>query len=413
MARKLDDRLLRTLAPAAGDERIEVSDALMPGLKFRKTNSGHGSFSVVYRLEGSSRQERITLGPYPRLSLADARSQAREVLNLAAQGVDPKAARRPKAEAVTFRALAELYLKSKGAKMKRPEQIRQKLTKDVFPAIGEVPAEKVSRHDVIAIIEAIEERGALVTASSVAAMVSSIYRWGIRRGKVEQNPAYMAPRPGKAKPGDRVLSEGELRTVWEKLLPYATGATRCSPLTALAVLSRLLLGQRTSEVVRMRRDCIECEDGRPKWWNLPGEITKNGRPHRLPIPDLWADHVWPILEELSGGEEWVFASPRKRGEPMHEMWVSAFTTRFSRQIGIRFSPRDLRRTWITLLASLGVSREDRMRLANHTDPHVHTVHYDRYDYDKEKVAAIRLLNAHLQHVLFGEGARVLRHPAAS
>jgi integrase len=98
---------------------------------------------------------------------------------------------------------------------------------------------------------------------------------------------------------------------------------------------------------------------------------------------------------------------------MHEVWVSAFTTRFSRQIGIRFAARDLRRTWITLLASLGISREDRMRLANHTDPHVHTVHYDRYDYDREKLAAMRRLNAHFEHVLFGEGARVLRHPAAS
>lgn len=413
MARKLDDRLLRSLTPPAGEERIEVSDVLLPGLKFRKTSSGHGSFSVVYRLEGSSRQERLTLGPYPRLSLADARSQAREALNLAVQGIDPKAARRPKADVLTFRALAELYLKMKGPTMKRPEQIRQKLTKDVFPVIGDMPAEKVSRHDVISIVEAIEARGALVTATSVGSMVSAVYRWGIRRGKVEQNPAYMAPRPGKAKPGERVLGEGELTVIWQKLLPHASGATRCNPLTALAVMSRLLLGQRTSEVVRMRRDSLDFEDGRPKWWNLPAGITKNGRPHRLPLPAVWAEHVWPVLDGLTQGQKWVFASPRKPGEPIHEMWVSAFTTRFSRQIGVRFAARDLRRTWITLLATLGVSREDRMRLANHTDPHVHTVHYDRYDYDREKLAAMRLLNAHFQHVLLGEGARVLRLSAAS
>lgn len=47
-----------------------------------------------------------------------------------------------------------------------------------------------------------------------------------------------------------------------------------------------------------------------------------------------------------------------------------------------------RRTWKTLAGQIGISKEDRDRLQNHAQGDVSSVHYDRYDYLKEKRAAM-------------------------
>ncbi len=67
---------------AAG--RIEHWDTHTSGLGLRVTEKGAKSWVVMYRVNG--RQRRLTLGPYPRISLADARTRALESLNAVSKG---------------------------------------------------------------------------------------------------------------------------------------------------------------------------------------------------------------------------------------------------------------------------------------------------------------------------------------
>ena len=90
---KFEDRTLRGLRVPEGKDRQEWSDTVVPGLRFRKSLKGHGSFSVVYRLKGQDKQDRRTIGPFSRVSIAQAREEARQDLNAASSGRDPKVLR--------------------------------------------------------------------------------------------------------------------------------------------------------------------------------------------------------------------------------------------------------------------------------------------------------------------------------
>src|SRR5687768_5237411 len=111
---KFEDRTLRGLRVPEGKDRQEWSDTVVPGLRFRKSDKGHGSFSVVYRVKGQDKQDRRTIGPFPRVSIAQAREEARQDLNAASSGRDPKKLRMapPETEAhpMTFAELFELYM---------------------------------------------------------------------------------------------------------------------------------------------------------------------------------------------------------------------------------------------------------------------------------------------------------------
>ena len=104
--------IARLKPPEAG--QVEYYDRRLPSFGVRLSYQGTKSWFVMTRLDG--KLIRVTLGRYPALSLAEAREEARRVVNLAAAGKDP---RRIKAEAKqkrvedrrnTFDACADEFL---------------------------------------------------------------------------------------------------------------------------------------------------------------------------------------------------------------------------------------------------------------------------------------------------------------
>ncbi|MFB0490076.1 hypothetical protein ABIE45_002662 [Methylobacterium sp. OAE515] len=67
--------------------RLEIPDSTLPGFYLVVQPSGAKSWAVRYRADGKTRK--LTLGPYPRLGLADARERARTALQAVSEGRDP------------------------------------------------------------------------------------------------------------------------------------------------------------------------------------------------------------------------------------------------------------------------------------------------------------------------------------
>jgi integrase len=65
----------------------------------------------------------------------------------------------------------------------------------------------------------------------------------------------------------------------------------------------------------------------------------------------------------------------------------------------RPSPHDLRRTVATRLAELGVSKEDRDAVLNHTPQDVGKKHYDLYEREREKRRALDMWASALMALL--------------
>jgi integrase len=422
---KFEDRTLRGLRLPEGKDRQEWSDTVVPGLRFRKSLKGHASFSVVYRLKGQAKQDRRTIGPFSRVSIAQAREEARQDLNAANSGRDPKTLRmappeEPEALVMTFAELFELYMERHAREnLKTWDDIQRKVRKDAIPIIGQMPAGEVRKRHLHLVIERLVTGGHPVSAGNLLNIISAIFTWAEGREIVEFNPVRRFPYPKPVEPPQRrCLTDDQLRALWFALLEIADnpaagrpaprrngGFTSSRDLLALLVLSRLLLGQRTTETVGMRRQDLEAQ-----WWNLPGFIgrqryTKNGRDHRVPLVPLWSEYVLPRVERLTAGRPYVFASDRRQGQTLHPESLQGFCAQVAAQEGFPFVARNFRTTFLTSLARLRIPQEVRQRLVNHSDGSIETVHYNMYDYDEEKWAAGLRWDAHLRSIFFDETAR--------
>ena len=89
----LTDRFIQGIVGTG--ERQEFQDAKVRGLVLRVAQSGDPkTWSLVYRSPVNGKKQRFTLGVYPSLTLADARTAAQLRIGEIAKGVDPVASKR-------------------------------------------------------------------------------------------------------------------------------------------------------------------------------------------------------------------------------------------------------------------------------------------------------------------------------
>lgn len=99
--------------PAPG-KRLTYYDTEVPGLQLRVTHRGAKSF-CVFRRSKRGKPERVTIGPFPTLSVERARLRAKRHLADLGDGISISAQRRnAKAEAKTLGDVHEEYLASRG-----------------------------------------------------------------------------------------------------------------------------------------------------------------------------------------------------------------------------------------------------------------------------------------------------------
>ncbi len=392
----LTDRRIRSLKPE--ERQYEVTDGAVSGLALRVFPAGSKSWFLRYGPREA--RQRIALGPYPALSLDAARNKARElVAGVKISGRDPMAERkaertaRRKADTATFEALAACYIEEHAKRHKRLrgwQEDERKLRVEVLPVWGSRPAAEIRRADVRELLERIAgERGG-VCANRTRALVSRVFTFGIEKERAESNPVYGFKRLYVEKPRERVLAEEEIGALWPLF-------DRLQPTVAAAWRLVLLTAQRPGEVLSMRWRDLE-RDSRGWWWNLPAELTKTNRAHRVPLsPQALA--VVEALRPLTGSTEWVLAS---RADGKRLTWLSHSSARLREWSGLdHFTPHDLRRTAATWLGRSGVRPDTIDQLLNHAAGRISRT-YNRAGYDAEKRQAVIVLGDLVDGALAGE-----------
>lgn len=371
----------------AGKWLTDFWDQTLPGFGVRVSKTGHKTFVVRYTRDG--RKRRITIGPYPAFSLADARDKARELLHAVQRGEDPQAEPVEQQPLVTFGELAADYIENHAKRKKRSWREDQRILRvDLLPHWEARCAAEIDRRDVNDILDLILQRGSPIMANRTKALVSKIYNFGIGRGLVEHNPSLGVPQPAKARQRDRVLTEDEIRAVWRAL-------DEQDSVMAATFKLRLLTAQRGVEVLTMRWQDIDGE-----WWTIPAAVAKNGLSHRVPL----SPQATALLTELpSAGAnfEWVFPSPKKHGRPIAHVQKAA--ERLVKRSGVHFVPHDLRRTAASHMTSIGIPRLVVSKILNHVEQGVTAV-YDRHSYDAEKREALDHWGEHLQQLASRPGS---------
>lgn len=404
----LTDAYLKSLTPPASG-RLEIADAKARGLSFRLTANGVASWTFRYRDKLTGKLERRTVGRFPDMTLARARALANLDRAKVTEGKSPaedmRQAREAERKAIMFDDLALRYLAEHVAKAKKASTAAVEKSY-LAPARAEWTGKKakdITRQHVRDFLDARAVK-APVGANRTLAVLSALFGWGVEKGLVETTPVVKIAKPTKRKSAkDRVLTEAEIPLLWR-----AFDAVDAMMAAAFRVL--LLTGQRPGQVVAMERtELRDLGDPGKATWHIAVAKRKDARglkrgPHIVPLPPLAAAIVEQALAARPQDEKspWVFCSFRNPGAAIDRHSLSRALQRLIAEIANepcdaetiarlqadRPTPHDFRRTCATQLAALGVRREDRLAVLDHSEGDVHGAHYDRYDRLPEKRAAL-------------------------
>ena len=433
---KLTDAAVQKFKAPPG-QRVEYFDATLPGFGLRvagptpRTPEGRKSWVLFYRHGGD--QKRLTLPlPYPALTLADARKQAGDALQLVAKGVDPATERAAiKAEGErkrdTVGSAVETFLAS-GMKGKKGKPLAKGYTdgtkanfeNHVLPRWRDRDLASITRREVIALLDAIaageapdgkkpagkgkRPGGGPVAANRVLAAVRAMFSWALRRGLVELNPCTAVERPGEETRRDRTLTAQEMQELWPLFAGYSY------PFGAFFRML-LLTGQRRSEVAGMLWADIDLQ---ARTWTLAADKTKAGRGHVVPLSQAALDILAALprksitTKETTKPSPYVFTSDGSapvsgfsRAKIAIDAKVAKARAAAEMDPALGWTLHDLRRTAATEMGRLGTPEFVIAKVLNHASKGITGQVYNRYEYLSEKKQALEQWGVYLERLVSG------------
>jgi integrase len=337
------------------------------------------------------KRARAKLGTYPATPLASARAKALEARGHVDAGQDPRLTLAGQGAAqMTVAGLVDAYLGDpEKAALRSRDEIERRLNRNVVPAIGALKIGELRRRDLRTVTDAILKRGAKVEATRVFEDVRAVIRWAVENEYLDANPIDGMAKPAEATSSNRVLSDPEIRTLWNGLSAALARSESCQRIIRLCLVTT----QRVGEVAGLVR--AELDLG-AREWRIPGSRTKNGHAHVVPLSDLAVEIIREASESAGKGEP-IFPCGKSSLAPaaVARTILRANEASDERPLG-RFgiapwSAHDLRRTALTGMARLGVPPIVLGHIANHrttTRAGVTLAVYSQYSYAKEKREAL-------------------------
>lgn len=390
------------------------------GLVLDVRTNGQRTWFVRYQPGGrKSRTFRwYKIGDARTFRLKDAMERAGEVIR-AVQGEN----RGPNVERValvregqTFGELFEdWYERHAKPKLARHETDRAYYRNHLEPDLARTRLQDIKRIELGRLRDKIAKNATPLTSNTAVELIGRVLNWALDEGIIEVNPSARLRKAGIRKPRERVLPHGDIRAFWNALSTTETitrdGMGRVqrgrvlSPSTRSILRLLLLTGQRRGELSGALKSELNLE-GKEPVWTIPGERTKNGLLHRLPLC-AWAKAEFARAVAASPAKiPYVFSSPEAPLEqPITALSVTRAMNRLVTELKIAtVSPHDLRRTVGTEMASMGLPVHVRALVLNHS-PQTKSVTdavYNRYAYDKEKREALAMWEDRLRVVVAGK-----------
>jgi integrase len=403
-AKKFTARWIETVSV---ETRRDFTDPDVKGLALRVTPSGSKSWAYTYRRKSDGRKRRVTLGEFPAVSLHQARAKASGHRAAIAEGADPASEKTAHKKVETVDQLLDRYLTDYApAESKWTAEVRRIFKKDVRPAIGGHKITAVTKADILAILNAVRDRGAGVTSNRTLAAVRKAFNWAVSEGYLKASPVQGIGQRVKEQSRSRSLSEAEIRAFWTGL-----DEAKMAPGTKLALRLALVTGQRIGEVCGAMKSEVNLDKAE---WLIPARRVKNRRDHSVPLSPL-AGELFRKALELSGESPFLFPSrPRsrlvKRQQHLASHGVSHAMQGALEALGLATSPatpHDLRRTVASQLAAVGIGENVVARVLNHASEIGKTITgavYIRHSFSAEKRHALGAWAAELNRIVEDDGA---------
>jgi integrase len=267
-------------------------------------------WQLKYRYMGKERT--FSVGAYPLVGAAEAREIRDNVKKLLRNGIDPTQHRRVTKQQKmvacenTFEAVARRWLSvKKTTEAATIQRSLRRLELHAFPRIGCRPIGEIKTIEIANCLEAIERKGINETAHTIKQLIQQVFRYAIRRGIIEHNPAgdlrdILGHVPVKNR---ACVPPAELPALLQAMETYkGNGLTR----SAMWLLALTFV--RTRELIEARWEEIDWDR---QEWHIPAARMKMRNPHFVPL-SRQAMEIFKELHKITGNHGFIFFSPANK-----------------------------------------------------------------------------------------------------
>jgi integrase len=391
--------------PPGKNDYTEWDDELPGfGLRVRKSKDGLSkTYRIQYRVGAQQRSKSLDCR---KVSPEDARKVARQLFAQAHLGVDVAADKdKAKADAakarLTLGSVSERYLATKADEVKSGTYgestyvAAERYFKTHWAPLRDRPLDDIKRIDIAAILQELTSKRGRSAAGKARDILSVLYRWAMAEGLTDSNPVIATRDPeAGALPRERVLSDAEIKTLWNALDDDEFGEF------AAIVKLLLLTGCRRAEIGGLQWSEVDDESGT---LTIPSTRTKNRRTLVLPLPPPALDILRKVPRNHNPN---VFGG--RDGFTSWSIGMKKLNDRLATEGTAlpHWTLHDLRRTMRTGLGRLGV-RPDVCEMAIGHSRATIVATYDRYRYQPEIAAALVQWSEHVMAIVEGRKSKVV------
>lgn len=308
----------------------------------------NGSKSWRFRYRYAGKPKMISLGVYPTITLADARSRRDDARKLVAEGKNPSEVRKEQKIALqtesesAFEKIATEWHQMKSAKWSAgyASDIMEAFQNDIFPYVGTRPIGEIKPLELLNVLRKIEKRGALEKMRKVRQRCSEVFRYAIATGRAEFNPAADLSSALEVHQSNHFpfLKADELPDFLRALHSY-TG----SRLVQIATKLLMITGVRTIELRAALWSEFDLDNA---IWEIPAERMKMRRSHLVPLSTQALD-LLNELKMMTGNYRYVFPGRNDPNKPMSEASINQVIKRIG--YGGKVTGHGFRHTMSTIL----------------------------------------------------------------
>ena len=376
----LNDAKVKAAKPKA--KAYKLSDTGQLFLHVTTAGGKHWRMNYTFgkNAAGKPAQKTLTIGPYPVVSLGEAREARDAAKKLLLDGRDPAVVKqltrqdRSAAADATFQKIAEKWFqlrsgwslakldawkaehgaarvrdaanwsdpKVRGWSAVHSDDVLKSLRKDAFPALGALPITDIDTPKILEVLHAMEQRGAIESAHRLRQRLSDIFTYAIAASiaRVDPAPASLT-KVLQAKPKARKQpsivdgtqdNDERIKRVRQLLADIEAERTRAGTKFAMRLLA--LTAVRPGEVAGAEWSEFEGLDGPAPLWRIPAARMKGDRDRK---EEAGGDHLVPLsrqavevlvaLHQLSGRYPLLFPGERFSHRPISENTLNALLKR--------------------------------------------------------------------------------------
>ena len=316
---RLTDRKIKSIAATGKEQTFSDGNCLILRVRTNGTKSWRFKYTV------NKQVTKLSLGSYPVVTLAEARSIAINYMQLLAKGIDPQEyekARKLDASRKltnTFLAAAELWFERKKPTVTADyaTTVWRRLEVYIFPKLKDTPLENITRIDTIEILRPLEADGKHSTIKRICQSLNQIMDYSVNHGFINGNPL------AKIITVFTKYTVEHMATIRPEELPDFLTALRNSQTiqdkTKLLILWQLHTMTRSKEAAGTKWADINTKEA---VWIIPAEEMKRRKAHKVPLtPATLA--ILDQMEPISGHHEYVFPSERNKNSHASTYTVNA------------------------------------------------------------------------------------------